>query len=144
MDDLYMRVYSPELPYRLKHLPVFFRDESCLDVIRAVLEEDGTIRNFPGIVRDERWAGKHRLGQCYDVRFEAQFYPIDKGNFLMVWMIQPSGWHWADSDGFGFSGDSIIQLYSVVDGAGNFLHKFQLFSIDQERYCHDFDACLET
>lgn len=129
------------LAFRLTELPVFFADESCLDMIHQVLAEDGSIRNFPGIAEDARWRSKHRIGMIRDVRFEAQFYPIG-GSFLMLWLLQPNGWYWVDDDGFGFSGDSSIMLWSVIDEQGRFTREFSLFSIDSTRYCHDFDAYL--
>ena len=132
---------NPNLPYRLAELPVFFSDLSCLDIIEATLDDTGKIKKFPGIMEDERWKRKHRIGQCYDVRFEASFYAMDDQKYLMLWLIQPSGWEWVDDDGFGFSGDSSIMLYSIIDNRGN-LKKFELFSIDGVRYCHDYDQYL--
>lgn len=144
MSHPYMNIKNPETPYRLKDLNVFFQDMRCLDIIQTVLDENGNIRNFPGIVKDERWEQKHRIGPCRDVRFEAQFFHLENGTYLMKWLIQPSGWEWVDEDGFGFSGDSSIMLYSILDETGTFLKKFELFSIDRTRYCHDFDRYLQT
>lgn len=142
MSYAYMSIKNPDHPYRLQDMQVFFTDMKCLDIIKAVLDEDGKIENFPGLVKDERWESKHRLGQCYDVRFEALFYSLENDEYLMLWMIQPSGWHWADDDGFGFSGDSSITLYSVIDSNGKFTKEFELFSIDRKRYCDEFDRYL--
>ena len=58
-------------------------------------------------------------------------------------MIQPSGWYWVDEDGFGFTGDSSITLYSVVDKDGGFTREFELYSIDKTVYCHEYDSCIE-
>lgn len=112
---------------------------SCLAVIKAVLDEEGKIKNFPGIVKDARWESEHKIGQYYDVRFEAQFFATDSGEYLMLRIIQPSGWHWIEDDGFGFNGNSSITLCATVDRNGNFTKIFELFSIDRTRYCHDFD-----
>ena len=142
MGYTYMSINNPTHPYRLQDMEVFFSDIRCLDVIQKVLDEDGKIRNFPGILKDERWEKKHRIGQCYDVRFEAQFFALENGEYLMLWLIQPSGWSWMDDDGFGFSGDSSITLYSVVDKDGDFTKEFELFRIDQTRYCHEYDRYL--
>lgn len=109
MSFAYESIENPKFSYKLKDLDVFFDDMRCLDVIEAVLDEEGKIKNFPGIVKDERWEDKHRIGQCYDVRFEAQFFAMESDEFLMLWMIQPSGWHWVDEDGFGFTGDSVLR-----------------------------------
>ncbi len=128
--------------YRLEGLSVFFSDEGCLKVIEKVLDKEGKILNFPGTVPDERWEKKYNLGRHSDVRFEAQFHRIKGGNTLMLWMVQPSGWEWVDDDGFGFSGDSVIMLYSVIDAQGNFTEPFRLFSIDGERYCNEYDKYL--
>lgn len=144
MSYTYTNINNTVHPYRLQKMEVFFSDLSCLDIIKKVLDEEGKIRNFPGLVKDDRWEKKHRIGQCYDVRFEAQFFSLENGEFLMLWMIQPSGWHWVDDDGFGFSGDSSIMLYSVLDKNGNFTKEFKLFSIDQTRYCHEFDRYLSN
>jgi len=128
------------LSFQLEKHSVFFSDEQCLKIIETVLDENGQIVDFPGIVEEERWIRKQRVGIFHDVRYEARFHLLDNGTYLMLWLIQPSGWHWADDDGFGFSGDSSIMLYSVLDEKGNFTKKFELFSIDQTRYCDDFDA----
>lgn len=143
MSYTYMDINNPTHPYRLQDMAVFFSDLGCLEVIQKVLDENGKIRNFPGIAEDERWKRQHRIGQCYDVRFEAQFYSMPQGEYLMLWLIQPSGWYWADDDGFGFNGDSSIMLYSVVDQNGTFTKEFELFSIDCVRYCHDFDEYVK-
>lgn len=142
MSYTYMSINNPAHPYRLQNMEVFFSDLSCLEIIKKTLDEEGKIRNFPGIIKDERWAQKHRIGQCYDVRFEAQFHALENDAYLMLWLIQPSGWHWMDSDGFGFSGDSSIMLYSVIRSNGEFAKEFELFSIDNTRYCHEFDQYL--
>ncbi|MBP1581306.1 MAG: hypothetical protein J6A26_02755 [Oscillospiraceae bacterium] len=142
MSYLYQYIQTPSHPYRMQDLNVFFSGLNCLEIIKAVLDEAGNIKNFPGITKDERWEKKHRLGQCYDVRFEAEFHALEQERFLMLWTIQPSGWHWMDSDGFGFSGDSHIMLYSIIDKQGAFEKPFELFSIDQTRYCHEFDHYL--
>ena len=143
MSYTYMSINNPNHPYRLRGMDVFFSDISCLEIIQKVLDKEGKIRNFPGIAEDERWKQHHRIGQCYDVRFEAQFYSIEQNEYLMLWLIQPSGWDWVDDDGFGFSGDSSIMLYSVVDKNGMFMKEFELFSIDRVRYCHDFDEYIK-
>lgn len=143
MSYAYRSIQNPDHPYRLEDMNVFFSDLGCLEIIQAVLDENGTIKNFPGLVKDERWEKKHRLGQCYDVRFEAQFHSLDSGEYLMLWTIQPSGWHWTDSDGFGFSGDSSITLYSVIDPEGRFTKPFELYRIDRTRYCTEFDSYVE-
>jgi len=142
MNDLYVITKNQKTPYCLTELNVLFRDLSCLQPISAVLDQKGNILNFPGIVQDERWVGKHRIGQCYDVRFEAQFYSLKDDEFLMLWLIQPNGWHWVDEDGFGFTGDSEITLYSVLTKNGEFTRKFELFRIDKTVFCHDYDDCL--
>lgn len=125
--------------FRLERLPVFFTPEESVGVIEKVLWEDAKFRNFPGIAEDERWAEKLRIGLAKDVRFEAQFHGLKSGEYLMLWLIQPNGWYWVDEDGFGFTGDSSIMLYSLLDADGNFKQEFQLFSIDDTHYCHDFD-----
>jgi len=144
VEFTYQRIDNPTMPYRLTEFEVFFKDLSCLDAIASVLDEKGAIRNFPGIVKDERWEMEHHIGQCYDVRFEAQFYPLDEGKFLMLWMIQPDGWYWADEDGFGRTRDNSIVMYAVVGKDGEFEGRFALFSIGRERYCHEYDACMKA
>lgn len=143
MAYTYKNTNNIVLPYKMSDMEVFFSDLSCVDIIAAVLDENGNIRNFPGIETDERWQKKHNIGQCYDVRFEAQFYPVNDNKFLMLWMVQPNGWHWVDEDGFGFSGDSQIMLYSLTDSNGNFEERFRLYSIDNEVFCHEFDKYVK-
>lgn len=142
MSFTYMETGSTPTAYRAHELPVFLSHERCMPIVERVLDEKGNIIGFPGVVEDERWKSKQRVGLCPDVRYEAQFHALDGQEFLMLWLVQPSGWHWVDSDGFGFSGDSLIMLWSVLDGEGNFKKKFELFSIDQTRYCHQFDGYL--
>lgn len=133
--------YLP-LSYRLKDLYVFFSNEQCLGTIQKVLDESGKFRNFPGITRDERWTDKLRGTVLPDIRYGAEFYLLNENSCLLIWLIQPNGWYWVDEDGFGFNGDSSIMLYSVVDNRGVFAKKFELFSIDQTIYCHDFDDII--
>ena len=103
-----------------------------------MLDESGNIKNFPGIKEDEWWKEKQRVGLFHDVRYEACFVSLEDGTFLMKWLIQPNGWHWVDEDGFGFSGDSAITLYSVIDENGNFTKEFELFSIDTTVYATEY------
>ncbi|MCD8021668.1 MAG: hypothetical protein LUF30_01320 [Lachnospiraceae bacterium] len=143
MNFEYVSTGHLPLAYRLKELPVFFSDERCLETIQMVLDESGRFRDFPGITEDERWT-KELTGKVFpDVRFEAQFYRLDDGSCLVEWLIQPDGWYWMDDDGYGFNGDSSIMLYSVVDNRGVFTEKFELFSIAQTCYCHDYDDVVK-
>jgi len=142
MSFAYMNTGHSPLEFRLKDLPVFFSDTQCLEVIEAVLDESGNIKSFPGIVEDEIWTEKRRVGTVPDVRYEAQFYALNNNEYLMLWMIQPNGWYWVDDDGFGFTGDSSIMLYSLLDEKGAFTKEFNLFSIDNIRYCQEFDKYL--
>ena len=142
MNFAYKSTNRLPLQFRMEHMPVFFSDEQCLEVIHLVLDADGCIRNYPGIVEDERWMEKQRVALCPDVRYEAHFYSMENAEYLMLWLVQPSGWYWVDEDGFGFTGDDSIMLYSVLDQKGNFLKKFELFDIDGTRYCHEFDKYM--
>lgn len=81
MSYTYLDINNPVHPYRLKNIDVFFSDLSCLDIIKKILDEKGQIIKFPGIVKDERWERKHRIGQCYDVRFEAQFFALENKEY---------------------------------------------------------------
>lgn len=139
MSFTYIKTGRSPLAFRLKDLNVFFTDQGCMKTIEAVLDADGKIRNFPGMEADGRWEKKQNIGIPRDVRFEAQFIALADGRTLMKWMTQPSGWEWMDDDGFGFSGDSSIMLYSVLDADGNFTMPFALYSIDGQRYCREFD-----
>lgn len=87
---------------------------------------------------------EHQIGQCFDMRFEAQFYSLEEGKNLMRWMIQPDGWYWADDDGFGCTTDKSITMYAVIGNNGEFIGPFTLFSIGNERVCHDYDACVRA
>lgn len=142
MNFSYTPIPNRSNRFRLMALPVFFSPEESVDIVEKVLLENGKFRHFPGIVQDERWEKELRIGLAYDVRFEAQFHLLKNGEYLMLWLIQPSGWHWVDEDGFGFTGDSSIMLYSLLDAGGNFKQEFRLFSIDSIRYCQDFDQYL--
>lgn len=134
MSFTYRRIESITPKFRLNDLDVFFSNEECLPIIEKVLNEDGKIVNFPGIEEDERWEKKMNIGLSKDVRFEAKFQRLSNEEYLMIWLIQPSGWEWADDDGFGFSGDASISLYSIIDKDGNFTKKFELYSIDSTKY----------
>lgn len=142
MNFEYICIEKKPNEFRLKKLDVFFLSERCLKTINAILDENGKILNFPGIAKDEIWMSKQRVGIFEDVRYEAQFHCIDDDRMLMLWLVQPSGWYWIDDDGFGFTGDSSIMLYSVIDSDGMFEHEFKLFSIDKERYCYEFDQYI--
>lgn len=79
-----MIIERPTKHYRLDDLPVFFYGESCLDIIKSVLDEKGNIRNFPGFAPDDSWKEKQRIGICKDVRHEAQFYAMPNEEYLML------------------------------------------------------------
>ncbi|MBE6038430.1 MAG: hypothetical protein E7218_04425 [Anaerofustis stercorihominis] len=134
----YVSLQSSFYDFRLKDMDVFFSDMKCLDIIKAVLDENGNIKNFPGITEDERWQNKMNVRLFYDVRYEACFISLDDGTFLMKWIVQPNGWYWVDEDGFGFSGDSQITLYCIIDENGNFTKKFELYSIDNTLYADEY------
>lgn len=139
----YIRIEGKPNAFRLKDLEVFFSDEKCLEVICNVLDEKGNIKNYPGVIEDKRWTEKQRVRLFSDVRYEARFHCIDNNRFLMLWLVQPNGWYWVDEDGFGFTGDSSIVLCSVVNSEGVFEKKFELFSIDGDKYCSDYDQYSE-
>ncbi len=130
-------------PFKLNDMQVFFHDEKSIDVIRKVLDENGKIINFPGYVEDKRWLSEMNVGFFPDVRYEAQFYSIKDGKYLMLWLIQPNGAYWADEYGFGRTDDSSIMLYSVVNENGEFEKAFELFKINREKYCNDYDEYVK-
>ena len=139
----YHNSLSPKVPFKLKAFPVFFRDESCLEAIVAVIDEKGSIKNFPGIIWDERWIKEQKLIIEEEVAFEAKFYPLENERYLMLWLVQPSGTYWMDKDGFGIEDDLSIELYSIVNKHGVFEKTFELYSIDWKPYCHDFDRYVD-
>ena len=143
MSFAYHKTSSPSIPFKLDTLPVFFRNETCLDVIEAVLDEKGNIRNFPGIIEDERWTKEQQLIIKEEVAFEAKFYPLDNDRYLMLWLVQPCGTYWMDRDGFGIEDDLSIELYSIVNKHGEFEKPFELYSIDYEPYCPDFEQYVD-
>ena len=143
MSFAYHTSMSPSVPYKLDALPVFFRDETCLAVIDAVLEANGNIRRFPGIVEDERWKNVQKLIIEENVEFEAKFYPLENERYLILWLVQPSGTYWMDKDGFGIEDDLSIELYSIVNRRGEFEKPFELYSIDWKPYCHDLEQYVD-
>ena len=125
--------------YKLVDMPVFFEEECCLPVIEQVLDEGGNIVNFPGIRPDARFESKLAVGMHRDVRYEAQFFPLEEDRFLMLWLLQPDGMYWADEFGFGMDNDESICLYTTLSKSGEFEAPFKLYSIGGVHYCEEYD-----
>ena len=141
IDRRTKHIYSSPY-YKVKELPVFFNTEECFEIIQKVIDENGKFLHFPGIVNDERIDKERRVKLFEEIRYEADFYSLDNGNYLMIWLIQPDGMYWADEDGFGIEDDLPIQLYSIVDSNGNFIQAFELYCIGNTKYTDEFDESL--
>ena len=125
--------------YKLTDLPVFFDDERCLPIIETVLDQEGNILSFPGVVEDKAWQNELRLGMHSHARFEAEFFALKDGRFLMLWLLQPDGMYWMDEDGFGMEADLSITMYTTLTKDAKFEKPFNLYCLDKTRLCRDFD-----
>ena len=144
MNMEYTKIKNPNFPFRLKKYPVFFRDEQVIEFINVTLDENGNFKHFPGVEENEEWLKEKRVRIIPDVHYEATFYRLDENHCLVLWLMQPDGMYWMDDDGFGIEDDLSIEMYGIVDNAGNFSNQFKLFEIDKTRYIHDFDDIVPT
>lgn len=140
----YITIDNRTYKYKLSKHPVFFKNEEDIDIINKVIDDDGKILNFPGIIEKDFWMKEKRLGEFHDVRFEARFYKLPKNQYLMLWLIQPDGMYWMDDLGFGIEPDLSIELYSLINESGEFIQPFQIFCLDKTRYCEDYDDYVEN
>lgn len=132
-EKVYLSTYiigkSPNFLRVQEGMSVFFVDEEK-DLCRQIVDKWGNIRNFPGIVYDERFVkefGKHEVAPI--VRFDARFANCPDGKYLMVWTVRPDGRCWMDSWGFGGEDYESVSLYSLIDLNGDFVQPFKLHSI---------------
>ncbi len=116
------------------NLSVFWVDEEN-DICRQIVDKWGNIRNFPGIIYDEKFVeefGKHKLDPV--VRFGSRFARCADGRYVMAWMVRPDGSYWSDSWGFGREDYEAICLYSIIDNKGNFVQPFKLHTIGKQYF----------
>ena len=109
---------------------------------KIIVDYDGSIRNFPGIVEEERWM-KALISRRYlapVIRFRTVFEVSAEQEdgerpYRMIWGIQPDGRYWEDEDGFGAEKDLEIRLYADLDKNGDFLGPFRVYNVGSKRMC---------
>lgn len=118
----------------LKDQTVYFENPE-LGVVRQLIDRQGMIQNFPGVVHEECWEKEYTLRRLTEeVRFGMQFEQQPDGRYLVKWDIQPDGLYWMDSDGFGAEMDLPISLYTYLDEKGQFTGPFRVYKVGQIQY----------
>lgn len=91
---------------------------------RCIVNAQGEIENFPGIVKGNWEADlEYPLGQKPQFRF--WIYPYENGKALVDWTLQPDGRYFEDEDGFGGENCEEITLHTYLDLKGNFTGPFR-------------------
>ena len=99
-------------------------------ICRVIVDEQGVIRDFPGIEDPERIRSLLDNGSMEPrIRFRTDFCRKEDG-IHMLWQIQPDGRYWADDDGFGMENDCEVILKSVLDDEGRFTMPFRLYEVN--------------
>ena len=112
---------------------VFFVDENR-GIRKMLVDENGMIQHFPGIVREPFWTGQVSAGALFPrIRYRTDF-EYRNGQWRMLWQVQPDGAFWADNDGFGRGKEEEVILYTFVDSNGNFTGPFRIYSVGDREY----------
>ena len=122
-------------PYRRagEDSSVFFVDESR-GIRKMLVDSEGNIQNFPGMVRENFWVEEVATGYLKpQVGFRSSFSERENG-WIFKWQLQPDGWYWADEGGFGAENDVEVVLYTFVDMDGNFTGPFRLYKLGNLGY----------
>lgn len=98
---------------------------------RLMVDNDGNIKNFPGIEKKDFWVKELSSERCLwpVVRFRTEFSKYGMNRYIMRWQVQPDGRYWADEDGYGMTIDSEVVLYAFIDKNGDFMGPFRIYSI---------------
>lgn len=122
--------------YKLNNWYTYGRDDEIILTYnngrskKVIIDNNGRIINFPGVVEDESWIGELNEGSISPyIRYRSEFTICKDGNYMMLWQIQPDGRYWADGDGFGSNHDAEIILYSYINNEGQFLQPFRIYRI---------------
>ena len=84
----------------------------------CIVDESGTIENFPGIV-DGDWKNELEFPLGKKTQFRFWIYDYKDGKASVEWMLQPDGRYFDDEDGFE------ITLWSYIDTNGFFTEPFK-------------------
>ena len=92
---------------------------------RRITDRDGNFIDFPG-VEEGPWRSELRGIFHAQINFVFSFRrPAVPDRLLdFEWMVQPDGWYYADSDGFGAEKDEEILLTAGMDRTGRFVTPF--------------------
>ena len=104
-----------------------------------IVDAAGNICNFPGVEVCDALAAEWGSREIAPrIQYSASFQEQGEG-FRMIWTIRPDGRYWMDSWGFGEEDEDSVELYTYIDGKGNFTAPFRLYSIG----CRYFDGRSE-
>ena len=123
-DDFFMEfdeVSNGYGGYRKVNLHLFKISDSSFR--RCILDKNGKIQNFPGIVYG-RWKEDLEFPVDEKVRFAFWIGKYVDGKADVSWTLQPDGRYFEDEDGFGAEKCEEICLYSCLDEDGKFTEPF--------------------
>lgn len=114
---------------------VFLDDDR--EIRKVIVDNDGNIRRFPGILREDRWIHALTSEQYLkpQIRFRTEFAREEDGSFRMLWEVQPDGRYWGDEYGFGMEHDEEICLYTHIDRNGDFAGPFRIYKVGRTYFC---------
>lgn len=88
-----------------------------------ITDKRGRFLHFPGYVNGS-WEQKLDSPFTPCVEYQCYVGPFEEGKALFEWMVQPDGWYFADSDGFGAEKCEEVWLCSFIDEKGKFTEPF--------------------
>lgn len=98
---------------------------------KYIIDETEHFVNFPGFEHGN-WERLITVGfdrNSPRIRFRTEIYQTETG-YYCIWELQPDGFYYADSDGFGAEKDSELVLRAELDANGDFITPFRIYSID--------------
>ena len=92
---------------------------------KKITDRYGNFIDFPGVVEGP-WRNDLTGFFCERIDFVFRFNRPSAPDRLLdfEWMVQPDGWYYADSDGFGAEKDKEIILTAGMDRNGRFVTPF--------------------
>lgn len=107
--------------YRM--INVYLLKTGDLSFRRCIVNANGQIENFPGIVKGD-WEKELEYPLNTTTQFRFWIFPFKDGKALVDWTLQPDGRYFEDEDGFGGENFNEITLHSHLNHNGEFSEPF--------------------
>lgn len=108
--------------YRMSNVYLLNMDDPSFK--RCIVDETGTIQNFPGI-EEGSWIKELEYPLSDKTQFRFWIYAYEDGKASVEWTLQPDGRYYEDEAGFGGENCEEVTLYSYLDTNGFFTQPFK-------------------